>query len=76
MDSLNRQHPMTCCAAVMTGVQYQGTPEDYDGISEWRCEVCGARQWRWSRRQLAPKEIETRHNRVPDPPSGETGGPK
>lgn len=27
-----------CGSTQITGVQYCGTPEDWDGVSEWHCE--------------------------------------
>jgi hypothetical protein len=42
------------------GVQYANGPERYDGVSEWRCPVCGYREGRWSGRELGPGEIEPR----------------
>jgi hypothetical protein len=45
------------------GVQYQGTTEDWDGVSEWRCLECGRRWGRWSKRELTGEEIEGRYGR-------------
>lgn len=55
---------MVCpkCQKPMWGVQYRGTPEDYDGLSEWRCEDgCGYRVGRWTGRALGPDELEPRY---------------
>lgn len=43
------------------GVEYEpGHPERYDGVSEWVCNLCGARTGRWSRKILQDGEAETR----------------
>lgn len=43
------------------GVEYPyGHPDRYDGISEWRCPACGAREGRWSGKTLAEGETEPR----------------
>ncbi len=55
---------MTCpkCGKPMWGVQYCGTSEDYDGVSEWACRAgCGYRIGRWTNRELVGAEIEKRH---------------
>lgn len=58
---------MNCpnCHQPMCGVQYAyNEPEAYDGVSEWICEHgCGVRIGRWSKRALAPDEIEGRYGR-------------
>lgn len=43
-----------------TGVQYRGTSEDWDGVSEWQCH-CGRRWGRWTGRELTGNEIESRY---------------
>ena len=43
----------------IVGVEYCLTAEDYDGVSEWRCE-CGYRQGRWSGKPLKDGELEKR----------------
>lgn len=48
------------CKAPLIGVQYQGTPEDWDGVSEWSC-ACGFRVGRWSGKRLAEGELEPRY---------------
>jgi hypothetical protein len=55
--------PMVClCGAdTFTGVQYQGTTQDYDGVSEWICTTCRRRYGRWTRRVLLPGELERRY---------------
>lgn len=45
------------------GIQYRGTSEDYDGVSEWQCQQCTVRYGRWSQRLLRPGEIERRYGR-------------
>jgi hypothetical protein len=52
-----------CGSLSFTGCQYQGTREDYDGVSEWICNACHRRYGRWTRRELLPGEIEPRHGR-------------
>jgi Zn-finger nucleic acid-binding protein len=48
----------------MIGVQYAyDNPEHYDGVSEWKCTVCGARFNRWTNEQLADNEIVSRHGK-------------
>lgn len=46
----------------LTGVQYQGTYEDYDGVSEWLCK-CGTRWGRWTGKILIDGDIERRYGR-------------
>lgn len=53
----------TCGSTNLIGVQYQGTSQDYDGVSEWRCVQCGPRFGRWSNRVLGEIEIEGRYGR-------------
>lgn len=47
-----------CDRAIM--VEYRLSPEDYDGISEYRYE-CGKRYGRWSGKELTGDNIETRY---------------
>lgn len=47
-----------------TGVQYCGTSEDWDGVSEWQCH-CGRRWGRWTGRELTGHEIESRYGGRP-----------
>lgn len=51
-----------CCSApAVAGVEYAyGSPERYDGISEWACGNCGTREGKWSGNILAEGEIEPR----------------
>ncbi len=59
-------HPCPDCGADdWTGCEYQGgTPESYDGVSEWHCNRCGARFGRWSGRTLIAGDIEKRYGRA------------
>ena len=55
---------MTCpdCKKPMWGIEYRGTSEDWDGISEWHCEEgCGLRIGRWTGKRLEADEIEPRY---------------
>lgn len=54
------RHAETCDGA-LAGVEYSGTAEDWDGVSEWRCPACGRRYGRWSGRELRDGEIEPRY---------------
>jgi transposase-like protein len=58
------QCPMCGHADAIVSVQYRGTPEDYDGVSEWNCQKCGTRWGRWSGRILGAGEIERRYGRA------------
>ena len=43
------------------GVEYAyGSPEHYDGISEWECLACGTRVGRWSGKKLEEGVLEKR----------------
>jgi len=49
----------THCDQPMIGVEYaHGEPGHYDGVSEWRCQVCGLRVGRWSGRVLTGDDYE------------------
>ena len=51
--------------ANVIGVEYaHDHPERYDGVSEWRCTVCGARIGRWTEKVLADDESEKRYGAV------------
>ena len=55
---------VTCpdCGKPMWGVEYRGTPDDYDGVSEWACEDgCRLRVGRWTGKRLAEDEREPRY---------------
>lgn len=58
---------MTCpdCHAPMIGVEYRGTSQDFDGVSEWRCPstTCDVRIGRWSGKRLEPWLLEGRYGR-------------
>lgn len=43
------------------GREYQLTPCDYDGISEWECLTCHRRWGRWSGRELVADQLEPRY---------------
>lgn len=48
------------------GVEYQyDHPHRYDGVSEWRCSVCGERRGRWSGRLLVGDDFEQRRGGRP-----------
>jgi hypothetical protein len=57
-----------CCKGGQTGpfsrligVQYEyGSPERYDGVSEWVCPGCETRWGRWSGKVLTDSEVEMR----------------
>lgn len=55
----------TCMAEVpkaqVVGVQYQGgSPEAYDGVSEWLHPPCGRREGRWTGKRLRGDDVEPR----------------
>lgn len=51
-----------CGNSEIIGVEYpHGTPERYDGISEYLCPSCGYRQGRWTGEQLKKGQVESRH---------------
>lgn len=51
------------CRGAMWSVEYRGTPDDYDGTSEYACKRsgCGVRIGRWSGEVLAVGQWEPRH---------------
>lgn len=52
------------CKTAMVGVEYgYGSPERYDGVSEWACFKCGKRIGRWSGKELKPGKIEPRYGK-------------
>lgn len=57
----NKPTKCDCPAEYAIGVEYCGTPHDYDGVSEWKCEQCKRRWGRWSGRELAEGELEPRY---------------
>ena len=51
--------------AMIMGAEYIiGHPEHYDGVSEWRCRVCGTRWGRWSGRVLVGNDCEKKVARL------------
>lgn len=42
-------------------IEYRGTSEDYDGVSEYECLKCGERRGRWTGKILLDGEIEPRY---------------
>lgn len=66
VDSEGRNLKQGYCAACRTdvkpmGVEYGGgTPQRYDGISEWVCPHCGRREGRWTGRVLTGLDTEPR----------------
>jgi hypothetical protein len=47
------------CGKPMLGVEYAfDHPHHYDGVSEYRCVVCGVRKGRWTKRVLTDGEWE------------------
>ena len=47
-----------CGSDKMLHIEYMLTPQDYDGISEFKCEDCGYRVGRWSGKELKDGYIE------------------
>jgi len=45
-------------------IEYRLTTEDYDGISEIKCQDCGARYGRWTLKELKDGELEPRYGKV------------
>lgn len=51
-----------CDGTRFHGKEYlKGSPEAYDGVSEWICDSCATRVGRWSGKVLAAGEIEKRY---------------
>lgn len=50
-----------CQEEFEVGIEYRGTAEDYDGISEWKCRKCGKRVGAWTRKELKDGELEPRY---------------
>lgn len=50
-----------CESTEIIGRQYRGTSEDWDGVSEWNCAICGTRWGRWTKRVLQAGDIEPRY---------------
>jgi hypothetical protein len=50
----------------MIGVEYAyGSPNRYDGVSEWLCPKCHYREGRWSGKELKGDEEEPRYGEHP-----------
>ena len=46
----------------MIGVEYPyGHPDRFDGVSEWKCDICGQRYGRWTGRLLVGDDYEKRY---------------
>jgi hypothetical protein len=58
-DTLNTK--LLCEHKNIICVEYRGTPEDYDGVSEVRCKDCNMRWGRWSGKELKDGELEKRY---------------
>ena len=61
---------ITCCnkkypndVGSFSVLQYRGTKEDYDGVSEIICMTCNKRYGRWSEKLLRKDEIENKYGR-------------
>jgi hypothetical protein len=66
MLRMMHKSPCPVCgqSGLIMGVEYRGTAEDYDGVSEWRCAGCGTRWGRWSGKILTGDEIERRYGGI------------
>lgn len=54
-----------CGPQNMGGLEYAyGSPERYDGVSEWVCPKCRLRIGRWSGRVLTGDMVEPRWGRM------------
>lgn len=49
------------CQSAVVMIEYRGTSEDYDGVSEYECLKCGERRGRWTGKILLDGEIEPRY---------------
>lgn len=49
-----------CSHESKINIQYRGTDQDYDGVSEIKCQLCGRRWGRWSGKVLKENELEKR----------------
>jgi len=62
---ISGEYEMNCCdnpQLIMVEYGYPH-PEQYDGISEYRCKTCGYRQGRWSGKELVGDDYELRYGR-------------
>ena len=50
-----------CKSEDLIGVEYRGTDQDYDGVSEYECRKCGIIFGRWSGKILKAGELEPRY---------------
>lgn len=58
---------MIHCEQPMVAIEYgYPHPAQYDGVSEYRCLVCGARIGRWSGRVLEGLDYERRYGESDD----------
>ena len=56
--------PNMHCKKIMIAIEYDGRdPLHYDGVSEWKCSVCGKRFGRWSGKELKKGEQEKPYGR-------------
>lgn len=59
-DAIKDGADNTHCGNPMIGVEYSfDHPYHWDGVSEWRCQTCGVRIGRWSKRVLVADEFES-----------------
>lgn len=56
---------LPCGHKAKYAVQYRGTDQDYDGVSEWVCKQCDKRFGRWTGRELKEGELEQRYGITP-----------
>jgi DNA-directed RNA polymerase subunit RPC12/RpoP len=64
LETLRGERCPRCGPKVMGGCEYAyGSPERYDGISEWVCPSCGTRVGRWTGRVLTGSMAEPRFGR-------------
>lgn len=63
MNNYKQKLDCPCPEDQMILMQYQGTDQDYDGISEVKCLECGKRVGRWSGKVLAEGELEVRYGK-------------
>jgi hypothetical protein len=55
----------TCGNTNVIGIEYDyGSPNRYDGVSEWFCNFCDSRYGRWSGKKLEKGEEELRFGYV------------
>lgn len=49
-----------CNSKEIVGVEYMNGSERYDGVSEYKCQVCNYRQGRWTGEELPEGYIESK----------------